>query len=89
MGGSGGMGGAQVSGRNCRVGQYFVGKAHDGGTPGTNGDGVTWKWFDAANPNVPVLEDLSTWSHLCAKTIIAGNIVVHTGTARRAQTASE
>lgn len=89
MGGSGGMGGPQVSGRNCRVGQYFVGKAHDGGTPGTNGDGITWKWFDAANPNVPVLEDLSTWSHLCAKTIISGNIVVHTGTERPTRTAGE
>lgn len=89
MGGSGGMGGPQVSGRNCRVGQYFVGKAHDGGTPGTNGDGITWKWFDAANPNVPVLGDLSTWSHLCGKTIIGGNIVVHTGIGRRAQTATD
>jgi hypothetical protein len=78
-GGSGGSGGAQVSGRNCRVGQLFVGRAHDGGTPGVRGDGITWKWFDADNPNVPTLDDLSTWQHLCGKTIIDGNLVVHTG----------
>ena len=78
-GGSGGSGGMQVSGRNCRVGQLFIGKTHDGGTPGVNGDGITWKWFDADNPNAPTLDDLSTWQHLCGKTIIGGNIVVHTG----------
>lgn len=46
-GGPGGPGGSgsHVSGKNCRIGQYLIGTAYDGGTPGTNGDAVAWKWF--------------------------------------------
>ncbi|UCF64430.1 MAG: hypothetical protein JSW33_00975 [bacterium] len=76
-GGSGGNGG---QGAQCRVGQILAAKVHDVGTPGTNGDGITWKWFDADDPNVPAPADettVGTWPHLCKKTIIAGNLVVH------------
>jgi hypothetical protein len=71
-------GGNRVNGRTCRVGQILVGKAHDGGTPGISGDGITWKWFDADDPTLPSLDDITAWPHLCGKTILAGNIVVHT-----------
>ena len=52
-------------------------KMHDGGTPGTNGDGITWKWFDPEADWVPTIENVEEWPHLCKKTIIGGNLVVH------------
>jgi len=41
-------------------------------------DGITWKWFDAADDRLPTLDDLDTWPHLCRKTILGGNLVIHT-----------
>ena len=75
-GGSGGMG-YRVSGSGSRVGQYLAIKMHDGDTPATEGDGITWKWFAADNPNRPLITALDVWPHLCKKTIVGGNLVIH------------
>ena len=80
MGGSGGSDGDKgnpLSGKNCRLGQVIAVKFHDGGTPGTRGDGITWKWFDPESPQAPIIEQWNEWSHLCKKTIIGGNLVIH------------
>jgi len=74
---SGTENGHQLSGKNCRLGQLIAIKIHDGGTPGTNGDGITWKWFDADASWVPSIKNIEDWPHLCKKTIIGGNLVVH------------
>lgn len=50
---------------------------HDGGTPGTAGDGITWKWFAGDDPALPQTTDLGSWPHLCKKTILAGNLMIH------------
>lgn len=81
QGGHGGNGGGGANGKNCRVGQILAIKIHDVGTPGVNGDGITWKWFDpdderVANQNLENI-GVSNWPHLCKKTILAGNLVVH------------
>ena len=46
-GGEPGGSGSPVSGKSCRIGQYVIGMAYDGGTPATNGDAIAWKWFAA------------------------------------------
>jgi hypothetical protein len=78
-GGQGGQGGNGVSGQNCRIGQILTVKVHDVGTSGTNGDCITWKWFDPDDQRVANLENIgvSNWPHLCKKEILAGNLVVH------------
>ncbi len=100
-GSSGGSGGSSnnngnpTSGKNCRIGQILAVKIHDVDSPGMNGDGITWKWFDPDDPKVPHVEDLNLdnagcggsnggsgesndgWPHLCKKTIIGGNLVLH------------
>lgn len=73
-GSMGGGGGNPTSGKNCRVGQILAFKTHDMGTPGTL-DGTTWKWFDPTG--APDIEDTDSWTHLCKKEIIDGNIVIH------------
>lgn len=76
IGGNGGMG---VNGKSCRIGQILLVKVHDLATPGTDGDGITWKWFDPDDDNIASLEtkDVEEWPHLCKKTIIEGNLVLH------------
>lgn len=69
--------GNHVSGRQCRVGQIIAVKVHDADTPGMDGDGITWKWFRANAPHLPDIGDTGNWPHLCKKTIVAGNLVVH------------
>ncbi len=69
--------GNPLSGKNCRIGQVIAIKGHDGGTPGVNGDGITWKWFAADGEFVPSMDNMALWPHLCKKTILAGNIVIH------------
>jgi hypothetical protein len=82
MGGSSAPGGDDkgnpVSGKNCRTGQLIAMKLHDGGSPGMSNDGITWKWFDPEADFVPAVENIALWPHLCKKTIIDGNLVVHT-----------
>jgi len=82
-GGSGGSGG-HVSGSGSRVGQFLAVKMHDGDTPATDGDGITWKWFAADQapqildiPGVYPEQYETPWPHLCKKTILGGNIVIH------------
>ena len=80
MGGPGGSDsekGNPLSGKNCRLGQIIAVKLHDGGTPGTNGDGITWKWFNPESPGTPAIDNCDEWPHLCKKTILAGNLVIH------------
>jgi hypothetical protein len=76
-GSSGGHGQYHVSGKDPRVGQIIVGKLHDGGTPGVDNDGITWKWFHPDNPNLPSIENTADWPHLCKKWIIGGNLTIH------------
>lgn len=83
--GSGGSGG-HVSGGGSRLGQRLAIKMHDGDTPATEGDGITWKWF-AAGSAPEIRSDLAgypdaypdpyTWPHLCKKTILGGNLQIH------------
>jgi hypothetical protein len=82
-GGGGGMG-MHVSGSGSRVGQVLVVKMHDGATPAVDGDGITWKWFAAEQ--APQILDIpgvypegyaTPWPHLCKKTIVGGNLVIH------------
>jgi hypothetical protein len=74
-----GNGGGGTNGKNCRIGQILAVKVHDVGTPGSNGDGITWKWFDPDDPKVANLNssNVESWPHLCKKTIVQGNLVVH------------
>jgi hypothetical protein len=77
-GGSGGSGGVHVSGKDSRVGQLIVVKIHDVATPGSAGDGITWKWFSGDSDFAPSISDvLEDWPHLCKKEIVEGNLVVH------------
>lgn len=74
-----GNGGNAISGKNCRIGQVLAVKVHDVGSPGTNGDGITWKWFDQADSRVSNLYsgNVESWPHLCKKTILSGNLALH------------
>lgn len=77
-GSPGGAGsGNPLSGKNCRTGQIIAMKVKDLGTPGANGDHITWKWFDPNAYFVPDIDNISDWPHLCKKEIIEGNIVIH------------
>jgi hypothetical protein len=75
-GGDSGMGNP-LKGKNCRVGQIIAVKCHDDGTPAIYGDGITWKWFSAEGSFVPSIFNTSDWPHLCKKTILEGNIMIH------------
>lgn len=75
-GGEGSSG--KLSGKNPRVGQIIAVKIHDGGTPGAGNDGITWRWFSSNHAFVPSTDNISEWPHLCKKTILEGNLVVHT-----------
>jgi hypothetical protein len=48
----------------------------DGGTPGTNGDELRWKWYGKNHPHVSVPDHIEL-GELCQKEIISGNLVVH------------
>jgi len=76
-GGPGGQGGGSLNGQRCRIGQIVAVKVHDNGTPGRDGDGLTWKWFRADANNLPDINDVEHWPHLCKKTILEGNLTVH------------
>lgn len=80
MGGPGGPTGDMgnpLSGKNCRIGQYITLKMHDKGTPGAGIDGTAWKWRAASWVENNDFEDCESWTKLCKKTIIGGNLVVH------------
>ena len=69
----GGDKGNPLSGKNCRLGQIIAVKVNDLGTPGINGDHITWKWFSSTSE----FEITKEIENLCKKTIIGGNLVVH------------
>ncbi|HYX08920.1 MAG TPA: hypothetical protein VE912_19455 [Bacteroidales bacterium] len=75
-GSPGGDMGNPASGKNCRIGQVIAVKVHDAGTPGIY-DGITWKWFNPDASLIPSIDNIDNWPHLCKKTIIGGNLVVH------------
>ena len=86
-GGPGGSGGSgdKPKGNSCRYAQRVFIMVYDGGEPGTNGDAIAWKWFYKDSSNKPTFPGpthpdpvsvLEAW-HLCAKTIIGGNLLVH------------
>ncbi len=75
-GGSGGSSG-KLSGKLPRVGQIIAVKVHDGGTPGAGNDGITWRWYSSEGAFVPDAGNHSDWPHLCKKTIVEGNLIVH------------
>lgn len=64
-------------GNQSRVGQILAVTVIDGGTPGSNGDLMGWKWFGNNNPNIPTLDKPSGWGGLENRVVIAGNLVVH------------
>jgi hypothetical protein len=68
--------GSYVSGSGSRVGRIPVVKMHDLGTPGTNGDGITWRWFATEDQAVATINGGEP-KGLCKKTIIGGNLVIH------------
>ena len=70
-GGHGGPGG--IPGKDPRVGQVVLVKVHDVGTPGTDGDGIAWKWLAPGT----VLDLWLEPKQMCKKEIIGGNLVVH------------
>jgi len=76
---AGGPGGnsSNPKGNTCRVEQRVFIMINDGGTPGVNGDLIAWKWFYKNSANKPVWDNFDTW-HLCLKTIIGGNLIIHT-----------
>jgi len=84
-GSSGGSGGSSqgngnaVSGKNCRIGQVLAVKIHDVNSPGMNGDGITWKWFDPDDAKLESVnfDDVNGWPHLCKKERIGGNLALH------------
>ena len=70
--------GDEEHGNKSRIGQVLRVKVFDGGSPGTNGDTMHWKWHAGNNPNEPSVEGNQGWGNMCDKTIISGNLVVHT-----------
>jgi len=67
---------SHVSGSGSRLGQILVVKMHDLGTPGTNGDGITWKWFATEDQAVATINGGEP-KGLCKKTITGGNLLIH------------
>jgi len=63
-------------GNKSRVGDTMELVVYDGGTPGTNGDELRWKWYGENQPHVSAT-DHSELGDLCLKEIIEGNLVVH------------
>lgn len=76
-GGNPSGGGVNPTGKNCRIGQFLAINIHDGGTPAVKGDGIAWKWFSGLDTNLPDINSVDTWPHLCVKEIIAGNLDIH------------
>lgn len=64
-------------GNQSRVDQIVAVSVYDGGSPGTNGDIIHWRWFGGNNPNIPAIDGQSGWGNLCDKEIVGGNLVVH------------
>ena len=63
-------------GNKSRVGDSMALVVYDGGTPGTKGDELRWKWYGENHPHVSIPEHIEL-GELCQKEIIGGNLVVH------------
>lgn len=63
-------------GNKSRVGDSMALVVFDGGTPGTNGDQLRWKWYGENHPHVSIPDHIEL-GELCQKEIISGNLVVH------------
>ena len=70
--------GDEDHGNQSRVGNVIAVKVYDGGSPGLDNDTMHWRWHMGNNPNEPSVEGPQGWGEMCDKTIIAGNLVVHT-----------
>jgi hypothetical protein len=79
----GGESGSHGGGRD-RVGQLIGLRAIDNGSPGSM-DTVAWKWFSTDDMQVNTIPSIDK---LCPKTIISGNLVVHTAKTPEATKAS-
>ena len=64
-------------GNKSRIGDTIEVRVHDGGSPGTNGDLIKWKWHVSNASHAPSEKDHSQWKDMCNKEIIGGNLVVH------------
>lgn len=73
-------------GSGTRLGEYIAAKVQDVATPGAGQDTISWNWFYAnpdpkEHPNAlepPAIDPQTSWPALCTKTILGGNLVVHT-----------
>ena len=63
-------------GNKSRVGGSIALVVYDGGSPGTNGDELRWKWYGKNHPHVSIPDHIEL-GELCQKEIISGNLVVH------------
>ena len=63
-------------GSNSRVGKTVGLAVYDGGTPGTNGDELRWKWYKEYVPDAAATNH-GELGNMCKKEIIGGNLVVH------------
>jgi len=59
-----------------RIGDSMALVVLDGGTPGTNGDQLRWKWYGKNHPHVSIPDHIKL-GEMCNKEIIGGNLVVH------------
>ena len=75
--GDGGNSGDETHGNKSRIGHTIGVKVYDGGSPGTNGDTIGWKWHGGNNPNTLSVNDHSQWEQIHLKEILEGNLVVH------------
>lgn len=64
-------------GNKSRVGDFMALVVYDGGTPGTKGDELRWRWYGENHPHVSIPDHIEL-GELCQKDIISGNLVVHT-----------
>ena len=64
-------------GNKSRIGDSIEIRVHDGGSPGTNGDLIKWKWHVSNTSHAPSENDHTKWEEMCNKEIIEGNLVVH------------
>ena len=64
-------------GNKSRIGDIIEIRVHDGGSPGTNGDLIRWKWHVSNASHAPSENDHTKWEEMCNKEIIEGNLVVH------------
>jgi len=65
---------------NSYIDRWFVVQAYDGGTPAANGDRIWWQWLGKEPADEDDAKDMVEQGMTPAneKSIVAGNLVVHT-----------